>query len=167
MHLYRLWPATCSPIATTFPLPSHYWFPCDPLSLLFCPYIADCFQLVLGLQPPTHTGSSLTDFLPWRWRRYVAPKRLFTQELHDAKSQKSAIFIVTAVKTSNLTLLNMFPCMHASAQICACACVCVYVCACVWERERVYATGRKVREWFPDKVFDFSVELILVAAIWP
>jgi hypothetical protein len=31
------------------------------------------------------------------------PKRLFTQELHGATSQKTAFFIVTAVKTSNLT----------------------------------------------------------------
>jgi hypothetical protein len=40
-------------------------------------------------------------FLPWRWRRYIPPKRRFTQDLHDATSQKTAFFIVTAVKTSN------------------------------------------------------------------
>jgi hypothetical protein len=33
----------------------------------------------------------------------VAPKRLFTQDLHSATSQKTAFFMVTAVKTSNLT----------------------------------------------------------------
>jgi hypothetical protein len=43
-------------------------------------------------------------FLSWRWRRYVPPKRRFTQDLHGATSQKTALFIVTAVKTSNLTL---------------------------------------------------------------
>jgi hypothetical protein len=32
-----------------------------------------------------------------------SPKRRFTQELHGATSQKTAFFIVTAVKTSNLT----------------------------------------------------------------
>jgi hypothetical protein len=42
-------------------------------------------------------------FLPWRWRRYDPPKRRFTQYLHGATSQKTAFFIVTAVKTSNLT----------------------------------------------------------------
>jgi hypothetical protein len=30
--------------------------------------------------------------LRWRWRRYVPPKRLFTQELHAATSQKTAFF---------------------------------------------------------------------------
>jgi hypothetical protein len=42
-------------------------------------------------------------FLPWRWRRYVPSKRPFTQDPHGATSQKTAFFIVTAVKTSNLT----------------------------------------------------------------
>jgi hypothetical protein len=32
------------------------------------------------------------NFLPWRWRRYVPPKRWFTQELHGATSQKTAFF---------------------------------------------------------------------------
>jgi hypothetical protein len=41
-------------------------------------------------------------FLPWRWGQYVPPKRRFTQELHGATSQKTAFFIVTAVKISNL-----------------------------------------------------------------
>jgi hypothetical protein len=36
--------------------------------------------------------------------RYIPPKRHFTQDLHSATSQKTAFFIVTAVKTSNLTL---------------------------------------------------------------
>jgi hypothetical protein len=41
-------------------------------------------------------------FLPWRWRRYVTLKRRFiSQDLHGATSQKTAFFIVTAVKTSN------------------------------------------------------------------
>jgi hypothetical protein len=40
---------------------------------------------------------------PWRWRRYVPPKRRFTQDPQEATPQKTACFIVTAVKTSNLT----------------------------------------------------------------
>jgi hypothetical protein len=36
--------------------------------------------------------------LPWRWRRYVPPKRRFIQYLHGATSQKTAFFIVVAWK---------------------------------------------------------------------
>jgi hypothetical protein len=42
-------------------------------------------------------------FLPWRWRRYFRPKHRLTQDLRGVTSQKTAFFIVTAVKTSNLT----------------------------------------------------------------
>jgi hypothetical protein len=42
-------------------------------------------------------------FLPWRWRRCVPPKRQLTLDLHGATSQKTTFFIVTAVKTSDLT----------------------------------------------------------------
>jgi hypothetical protein len=68
-----------------------------------------CFILLFDIitfssQPPAHAGSPLSRiFLPWRWRRYVLPTRLFTQDPHGATSQKTAFFIVTAVKTSNLT----------------------------------------------------------------
>jgi hypothetical protein len=41
--------------------------------------------------------------IPWSWRRYDPPKRRLTPFLHGATSQKTAFFIVTAVKTSNLT----------------------------------------------------------------
>jgi hypothetical protein len=37
------------------------------------------------------------------WRRYVPPKRLFLQAPHGVTSHKTAFFIVTAVKTSDLT----------------------------------------------------------------
>jgi hypothetical protein len=40
---------------------------------------------------------------PWRRRRYVPPKRRFLRESHGVTSQKTPFFIVTAVKTSNLT----------------------------------------------------------------
>jgi hypothetical protein len=45
--------------------------------------------------------------LPWRWRRYVFPKRRLTKYLHGATSQKTVFFIVIAVKTSNLTFTNV------------------------------------------------------------
>jgi hypothetical protein len=40
-------------------------------------------------------------------KRYVPPNRRFLQEQHGVTSQKTTIFIVTAVKTSNLTLLSL------------------------------------------------------------
>jgi hypothetical protein len=46
----------------------------------------------------------------WRWRRYVAPKRLFTQVLHCTTSQKTAFFIVTAAKAIHFTILSLFSC---------------------------------------------------------
>jgi hypothetical protein len=45
--------------------------------------------------------------IPWRWRRYVRPKRRLTfNGLHDFISQKRVIFIATAVRTSNPTHVN-------------------------------------------------------------
>jgi hypothetical protein len=41
-------------------------------------------------------------------RRYVPPKRRFIQDLHGATSQKTAFFIVTAVKISNLIRVYQF-----------------------------------------------------------
>jgi hypothetical protein len=46
--------------------------------------------------PPAHTGSSLADFSTLKMKGW------FTIDLHGATSQKTAFFIVTAVKTSNL-----------------------------------------------------------------
>jgi hypothetical protein len=46
---------------------------------------AVCCHL-LTLIPRSHS------FLPWRWRRYVPLKRLFTQDLHCATSQKKTFF---------------------------------------------------------------------------
>jgi hypothetical protein len=53
-----------------------------------------------------HAGFLLSlFFLPWRWRRYVPPKRRLTLNgLHGVIFQKKALFIVTAVRTSNPTL---------------------------------------------------------------
>jgi hypothetical protein len=79
-----------------FPSPL-YWFPmCPPLRFLhnwvFSTGGLVCSHL-LKLVPRSRI------FLPWRWRRYVLPKRRFnSQYLHGGTSQKTAFFIV-AVKT--------------------------------------------------------------------
>jgi hypothetical protein len=46
-------------------------------------------------------------FLLWRWRLYLPPKRWFTQDLHSATCHKTIFFMVTAVKTSNLTYFHL------------------------------------------------------------
>jgi hypothetical protein len=68
-----------------------------PCSLLSC-NLPDClFLLKLFLRP-------------WRWRWYVAPKRrLQLNRLHGVISQKMILFITTAVKTSNPTILSILP----------------------------------------------------------
>jgi hypothetical protein len=46
-------------------------------------------------------------FVSWRWRRYVPPKRHLTfNGLHGVMSEETEIFITTAVRTSNPTLIN-------------------------------------------------------------
>jgi hypothetical protein len=48
-------------------------------------------------------------FRPWRWRRYVPPKRrLKLNGLHGVISQKMIVFKTTALKTSNPTSLGLF-----------------------------------------------------------
>jgi hypothetical protein len=43
---------------------------------------------------------------PWKWRRYIPPKRRLTLNgLHGVISQKMVLFITTAVRTSNLLRL--------------------------------------------------------------
>jgi hypothetical protein len=46
----------------------------------------------------------------WWWRRYVPPKRMILKEPWGVTSQKTAFFIVTAVKHSNLTFIQ--PCFN-------------------------------------------------------
>jgi hypothetical protein len=41
------------------------------------------------------------------FKRNVPPKRRLTQEVHSPTSKKTAFFIVTAVKTSNLTMFSL------------------------------------------------------------
>jgi hypothetical protein len=45
------------------------------------------------------------DFSTLKMEAIVPPKRRFTQDLHGATSQKTTFFLVTAVKTSDLTKL--------------------------------------------------------------
>jgi hypothetical protein len=48
-------------------------------------------------------------FRPWRWRRYVPPKRRLTLNgLHGVISEKIVLFITTAVRTSNPTKILCF-----------------------------------------------------------
>jgi hypothetical protein len=48
-------------------------------------------------------GPSLLLLSILKWRRYFPPQCIFLQEPHGITSQKTALFIVTAVETSNLT----------------------------------------------------------------
>jgi hypothetical protein len=44
-------------------------------------------------EEPAWAGGCSFILLPWRWRRYVPPKRRFIQYLHGATSQKTAFFL--------------------------------------------------------------------------
>lgn len=46
--------------------------------------------------------------LPWIWRQYVPPKCWTSTGLHGVTSQKTVLFTVTAVKTSNPTRRTVF-----------------------------------------------------------
>jgi hypothetical protein len=51
-----------------------------------------------------------TILLPWRWKRYVPPKRRVPlNTLHGVISQKKILFKTTAVKTSNPRYWELFP----------------------------------------------------------
>jgi hypothetical protein len=54
---------------------------------------------------------SLADFSTLKMEVILPPKRRFTQDLHGATSQKTAFFIVTAVKTKNLTQSRYLSCL--------------------------------------------------------
>jgi hypothetical protein len=80
------------PLYRPYPSPL-YWFPMWPTlppslflySWVFSTGGSVCNHL-LTLVPCSRI------FLPWRWRRYVLPKRRFIQDLHGATSQKTAFF---------------------------------------------------------------------------
>jgi hypothetical protein len=73
-------------------------------------------------------------FSPWRWRRYVPPKRRLTLNvLHGVLSQKMVLFITTAVRTSDLRIGALCICTVAGSAVCVRVCVCACVRACeVW-----------------------------------
>jgi hypothetical protein len=91
---------------------------------LFSPYwtrkvLAPTYHLIQNKNLYAHGNSAVCShlltlvprsliFVPRRWRRFVPPKRRFTQDVHGATSQKTAFFMVTAVKTSNLTKCHLF-----------------------------------------------------------
>jgi hypothetical protein len=55
----------------------------------------------------THWFNARFILRPWRWRRYIPPKcRLTFNGLHGVISQKMALFITTAVRTSNPTFVS-------------------------------------------------------------
>jgi hypothetical protein len=57
----------------------------------------------------------LAYFRPSRWRRYVPPKRWAFSKKHSVTTQKTVLFIITAVTTSNPTLCCLYMCStHAS-----------------------------------------------------
>jgi hypothetical protein len=57
---------------------------------------------------------------PWRWRRYVSPKRRLTLNgLHDVISQKIALFITTAVRIPNPTSNSFYYVMVNCCMLCA------------------------------------------------
>jgi hypothetical protein len=63
-----------------------------------------CVASIFRVEIYQSTANAFTHsqiFLPLRWRLYVPPKRLFSQDPHDATSHKAAVFILTAVKPSN------------------------------------------------------------------
>jgi hypothetical protein len=78
--------------------------PCSPLSVnrnfgetyrLYLQGQATCFHAVFLLN---------LFFRPWRWRRYVPPKRRLTlNRLHGVIAQKMVLFIIIAVRASNPT----------------------------------------------------------------
>jgi hypothetical protein len=56
---------------------------------------------------------------PWRWRRYVPPKRRLTLNgLHCVISQKIVLFITTAVRTSNLTQVKLWQRLSVKLSLC-------------------------------------------------
>jgi hypothetical protein len=49
-----------------------------------------------------------TSMSRWRWRRYIPPKRQFTQVLHSATSQKTAFFFVFLCLVISQILWGLF-----------------------------------------------------------
>jgi hypothetical protein len=103
--LYLLWRATCSPISTTFPLPSHYWFPMWLTLPLFLSLYSWLFST--GAQ----SAATCSRWFLTRWFLCLEDGGdTFLQNVgsHVATSQKTTFLIVIAVKTSNLTFTWLY-----------------------------------------------------------
>jgi hypothetical protein len=66
------------------------------------------------------TDASRADFLiisllPWRWRRYVPPKRRLTPYLHGATSQKTAFFKYNEIREHS-NVCDAFPTQNGLKQ---------------------------------------------------
>jgi hypothetical protein len=69
--------------------------------IIFGPEDGVRLQVVhLSLLPVSCWFLSWLIFRPWRWRRYVSPKRWLTfNELHDTICNKISLFITTSMRT--------------------------------------------------------------------
>jgi hypothetical protein len=101
--IFRLLPATCSPFSTDpYPLLS-IDFPCGPLPLPYCSYIAGCFRLV------AQSAATRSRWFLARGFFYLEDGAIRSSEtsvhtrLTLATFKKMAFLIVIAMKTSNLT----------------------------------------------------------------
>jgi hypothetical protein len=81
-------------------------YSCSTLLLLFllllflCWYCCCCCCVCVQVLSPWFLAQLI--FRPWRWRRYVPPKRRLTLNgLHGVICQKMVLFITAAVRTSN------------------------------------------------------------------
>jgi hypothetical protein len=77
-----------------------YWdiMPCSPLKVNW--HFCSACHLFL------HWFFARLTLRPWRWRRYVPPKRRLTfNGLHGVISRKIVLFITTAVRTSDPTYM--------------------------------------------------------------
>jgi hypothetical protein len=89
---------------------------------------------------------------PWRWRRYIPPKRRLTfNGLHCIISQKIGLFINTAVRTSNpelnlLWIVSGVSTTGAELSGFCCHKVTLFLLASTWPRA---AVGIHIRGWKP------------------
>jgi hypothetical protein len=96
------------------------YFPCGLHSPSHSVQFLQCWLFPTGDSVCTHLPTLVLRsriLLPWRWRRYVPPKRRSTQDLHSATSQKTTFFMVTAVKASKLTIFKGFKRAYFGVQI--------------------------------------------------
>jgi hypothetical protein len=65
------------------------------------PRVRNQREQVAAVTSPVHAGSSLADFSTLKMEEIRSSETSVHTRLHSATSQKTAFFIVTAVKTSN------------------------------------------------------------------